>query len=168
MAQRFFANRHELVVLLVPLPVVLGHAPRRARIVGQLLESLGLCVLGQVEPEFQDQRALVGAHALVAEEVQRLGAAAAAGRGAAVVEVVGGDQEADTFGGAAVGGGSEVDEVEGCLDPVALAFGAPVEGFGGAQPSVPGTASLEDPEDAVLREGIDVRRGKLCAAKRDI
>ena len=66
LAQRAFAHLVELVVQPEMLPVALGHAPARLRVLLQCLQALLLALLGEVEPELEDERALVGEHLLEA------------------------------------------------------------------------------------------------------
>ena len=57
---RALGGGDELIVQLPVPPVALGNLPVQQRILFQLAQALLLCVLGQMHPEFQDQRAIVG------------------------------------------------------------------------------------------------------------
>ena len=62
-------NVLKLVVGLQPVVARLGHPPGGTGILGEGLESLLLAVLGQVKPEFEDQRALIHQHRLKAVDI---------------------------------------------------------------------------------------------------
>ncbi len=69
LAQGMLRNLAELVVDLEARPVELGHTPARLGILLQRLQAFFLRVLGQVEPELEDQRAFVGEHLLEAVDL---------------------------------------------------------------------------------------------------
>src|SRR5450755_1588087 len=58
-------QRVRLVVDAISLPVGASHAPARARIVLQSLQSLLLLRLGKMDPELEQQGAFVGEHLLM-------------------------------------------------------------------------------------------------------
>ena len=66
MADDAFVDGQEFVVTFVMFPVALGDAPAGLGIAFQQLEALFLHFLGQVQPEFDDERTLVGQHLLQA------------------------------------------------------------------------------------------------------
>ena len=66
LAQRALAHLVEPVVQLVVLPVALGDAPARLRVLLQRLQALLLALFREMEPELEHQRALVGEHLLEA------------------------------------------------------------------------------------------------------
>src|SRR5262249_1406755 len=63
------ADLLELVVLVVALPVLGRHAPARLRVLLELLETLFLRLLRDVEPQLHDERAVVREHALHAHDL---------------------------------------------------------------------------------------------------
>ena len=70
--QSALGGRDELVVHPPVLPLPLGHAPARQRILLELAQMLLLSVLPQVHPELEDQRTVVGERPLEAADAIEL------------------------------------------------------------------------------------------------
>ena len=70
--QRVLRDLPELVVQIEMLPVLRRHAPPRVLGLLQRPQALFLLLLGEVEPELQDQRALVGEHPLEPDDLLQL------------------------------------------------------------------------------------------------
>jgi hypothetical protein len=62
-------DRLESIVEREVLPVGVGDAPRGAFVLLERLEALLLALLGQVQPELEQDRAFVGEHSLEAQDV---------------------------------------------------------------------------------------------------
>src|ERR1700680_2398640 len=65
LAQQMLPQRVRLVVDAISLPVGGSHAPARARVILQCIQSLLLLCLGKMDPEFEQQSAFVAEHLLV-------------------------------------------------------------------------------------------------------